>query len=141
MALKKLKEFLTVNMNNMKKDDLVKLSKEIQNNIRKSLDDLEKPTTPDVSFIFSRLETIERNQEKMVNEISTLKEENKTLKRQLKDLDKDMDEYDEWITNIETTTSQIDQYIRRENLEISGIPSSTPQHELEGKVINILFYY
>ena len=74
MALNKLKEFLTVNINNMKKD--VKLSKEIQNNIRKSLDDLEKPTTPDVSFIFSRLETIERNQEKMVNEISTLKEEN-----------------------------------------------------------------
>ena len=48
-----------------------------------------------------------------------------------------MDEYDEWITNMETTTSQIDQYIRRENLEISGIPSSTPQHELEGKVIDI----
>ena len=137
MALEKLKDFMNININNLKKDELLKVSKNLQNTIRNLIDEFENPTTSNLNFLCSRLNIIEKNQESQDEEMLKLKAENEHLKKQIKNINKDLDEHEESLISLEKSTSQIDQYIRRENVEITGISSTVPQENLEGKVIEI----
>ena len=63
--------------------------------------------------------------------IKNLQNENKKLKEEIKSLKEN-------VVMMEKKHIQLDQYGRRNNLEINGIPSSIKNEELDGKVIDIL---
>ena len=49
-----------------------------------------------------------------------------------------MDDFENQLIETERKINEVDQYGRRENFEISGIPDSIPNENLEEKVINIV---
>ena len=59
-----------------------------------------------------------------------LREENLKLQNKVKKLE-------EQLLGIDQKNNHLDQYSRRNNLEIQGIPANITDDELEGKVINI----
>ena len=63
--------------------------------------------------------------------MKNLQEENKRLQKRGSVLDKK-------VISIESRHNILEQYGRRNNLEITGIPDSVPQRELENKVVDIL---
>ena len=63
--------------------------------------------------------------------IKNLREENERLREKVSQLDKK-------IISLESRHNMLEQYGRRKNLEITGIPNSVPQKDLESKVVNIL---
>ena len=63
--------------------------------------------------------------------IKNLREENERLQEKVSQLDKK-------IISLESRHNMLEQYGRRNNLEITGIPNSVPQKDLESKVVNIL---
>ncbi len=72
------------------------------------------------------------------NAICTLKVENRELKAEIGQLREEV--WDSWdsIYYIEKDLSQFQQYNRRENVEIMGIPDSVKDNELEKTVVDIL---
>ena len=62
--------------------------------------------------------------------IDALKEENLNLQNKVKKLEDQLLELDQKSNNL-------DQYNRRNNLEIPGIPANATDDELEGKVVDI----
>ena len=62
--------------------------------------------------------------------IDALKEENQKLQNKVKKLE-------EQFLEIDHKSNHLDQYSRRNNFEIQGIPVNVTDDELEGKVINI----
>ena len=62
--------------------------------------------------------------------IDALKEENLNLQNIVKKLEDQLLEFDQ-------NSNNLDQYNRRNNLEIQGIPANVTDDELEGKVIDI----
>ena len=63
--------------------------------------------------------------------MKNLQEENKRLQKRGSVLDKK-------VISIESRHNILEQYGRRNNLEITGIPDSVPQRDLENKVVDIL---
>ena len=63
--------------------------------------------------------------------IKNLQDENKRLKTKVNVLEN-------IIINLEIQNNNVDQYSRRNNVEISGIPQSVSDNQLEEKVIDIL---
>ena len=62
--------------------------------------------------------------------IDALKEENLKLQSKVKKLE-------DQLLEIDQKSNNLDQYNRRNNLEIQGIPTNVTDDELEGKVTNI----
>ena len=62
--------------------------------------------------------------------IDALKEENLNLQNIVKKLEDQLLEFDQ-------NSNNLDQYNRRNNLEIQGIPANVTDDELEGKIIDI----
>ena len=81
----------------------------------------------------------------LIDDISVIKLENeklyteiRTLKRRVLDSEYLIEENTDYIYFLEKEVSRIDQYGRRENVEISGIPENISDEELEKTVIAIL---
>ena len=72
------------------------------------------------------------------NTLIVLQEENKNYKIDLTDIKKQLDESWDATETLERELNQLSQYNRRENIEISGIPDSIDNLELEKNVIRIL---
>ena len=62
--------------------------------------------------------------------IDVLKEENQKIQNKVKKLE-------EQLLEIDQKSNHLDQYSRRNNIEIQGIPANVTNDELEGKVIYI----
>lgn len=82
---------------------------------------------------------------KLLNTVSSLLIENKNLKDRLEKLErkanpsqKRLDVYYERLISLETEQAQLNQYGRRNNVELTGIPESISNENLESKVIEIL---
>ena len=60
------------------------------------------------------------------------------LKKLMEKNEKTVSNYLEYIHRLEKEVSRLDQYGRRENIELAGLPSKIPDRELEYVVINIL---
>lgn len=69
--------------------------------------------------------------------IEMLYAENSSLKKSVKNLKKELEEKDELITDIERDVTGLQQYVRRNNIEIAGIPNTISHDNLEKKVIEI----
>ena len=65
--------------------------------------------------------------------IDVLKEENQKIQNKVKKLE-------EQLLEIDQKSNHLDQYSRRINIEIQGIPANVTDDELEGKVIDIFSY-
>ena len=108
-----------------------------------SFEKLKDSITVKFSDINAQLDNIEKNIKKSVTEevnesimsikntiIDALEEENLKLQNEVKKLEDQPLENDQKSNNL-------DQYNRRNNLEIQGIPVNVTDDELEGKVIDI----
>ena len=60
------------------------------------------------------------------------------MKSKLKYINKDIDDIDDRFINLEKSVTQVEQYTRRENFEITGVPENIPQEQLEAKVFEIV---
>lgn len=69
--------------------------------------------------------------------INRLQEENKLLKEDINHLKQDLNEKNQLIIDMEKDIIDVQQYIRRNNVEIIGIPSTINEKDLEKKVIEI----
>ena len=70
--------------------------------------------------------------------IKNLLDEKKRLKERVKLLEENYDEHQDYIIDIEKQSQALEQYTRRNNLEISGIPNNISDEDLETKCIEIL---
>ena len=68
--------------------------------------------------------------------LEKLEKENSHLKKEVSFLNKYVDFCDEKIYNLEKQRNHIDQYIRRENIVITGIPDSVSQVDVSPPVKN-----
>ena len=76
--------------------------------------------------------------EDLENRLDLLQQENKSLKSKVRGNEKHLDEQLSYIYSLEKVLSRLDQYGRRENIEIQGIPADVPDMKLEGEVLKIL---
>ena len=100
-----------------------------------------KPIKPDdisLENIVSRLSTLEQKDELKSNELTSLKKENSSLKKRVKHLEEDLDFAEGRFIDVEKAVHGVEQYTRRENFEISGIPSGVPDDQLKASVIKIV---
>ena len=69
--------------------------------------------------------------------IEKLQNENKELQDKVLCLENLVSSQEELIIDMERDICEVQQYQRRNNVEITGIPESIKQHELESKVIEL----
>ena len=74
----------------------------------------------------------------LVDENEKLQEKVKKLEKRLRDVEDDVDENIDTINNLKVKVESCNQYGRRNNIEISGVPNAVADDDLEGKVVQIL---
>ena len=72
------------------------------------------------------------------DELKVIKNENKSLKKRIVELEDYADQSDDQFYQLEKRMNKLEQYTRRENIEISGISDELPQDKLEGTVMEVL---
>ena len=70
--------------------------------------------------------------------IKNLLEENQRLRKRVEDLEEKTDRCNEDFVEMERHSYDLEQYTRRNNLEISGVPNDVKDSDLEQKCIDIL---
>lgn len=96
--------------------------------------------THEMPFILEFKEFKKRCEEEidsLKSQVNALKSENKKLKSRIHTLEEESDESYENSIEIEKDVIELQQYIRRNNIEIAGIPDEIPQEQLEKKVLEI----
>ena len=71
-------------------------------------------------------------------ELDVVKRENLSLNKKVIDLEDYAEQSDEQIFILEKRLNKLEQYTRRENIEISGISHNVPSNQLEDIVIDLL---
>ena len=120
---------------------------DLKKDVSSTLADFKASVDTKFDVISNRLNAIEENFQRHVNDIITkelnesvmsikdsiidaLKEENFRLQQKVQHLEKKL-------SDIEIAENKLEQYTRRNNIEIQGIPSSVHDNLLEDKVIDI----
>ena len=87
----------------------------------------------------------EKDKEEILKRLDVLEGENQKMKRQLKRLntrievaEENIEDHHDYIYFLEKNLARLDQYGRRENIEIAGIPSNVADKHLESEVLRIL---
>ena len=81
--------------------------------------------------LYKRLVDLEINNSQMKNEI-------KRLRSRIKISEENIDDHHDYIYFLQNNLARLDQYGRRENIEILGIPSRVNDRQLETEVLKIL---
>ena len=85
---------------------------------------------------------MENKQSSAASDIEKLQRENRSLKARVKELENEADsaaeQTEERLVELDTAVTTLDQYISRENFEISGISSDVSEEDLETKVLQIV---
>ena len=101
------------------------------------------PPTPinimDPEYI-ERLKIMEIELAKIRIDCLNISTENSTLKNRVISLEDEKEEISASLLSLEKDLNRLNQYGRRENIELSGIPNNIPQERLEEVVIDILCY-
>ena len=92
----------------------------------------------EVSNISANYDSILNKVKEIEMEIKIVKEENATLRKKVAKNKKEMDHQLDYIYTLEIDMNRLNQYGRRQNIEISGIPSTVRDQELENEVVKIL---
>ena len=88
--------------------------------------------------ILSKLESVTEELLTLKLDISTVKKENSRLKKRVSELESYADDSDEQLFNIEKRINKLEQYTRRENIEICGIAEDVRQGDLDKTVVELL---
>ena len=90
----------------------------------------------------TNLEIFAQNQTTSSNNFEEMESKVKSttdhLQKKIKEINLDLDEYADLMYNMECRIINNEQYSRRENLVISGIPENVKQNDLENTVLNII---
>ena len=134
-----IRELLEVPIATLNKPVLLEKCQEFQKALKRLHDQKSQPSPEsNLDEVIKRLCALEKNDVANSNEIAALKRENSTLKKRVKDLEKDLDDNENRFIEIEKSVTGVEQYTRRENFEISGIPLNVKPEELKNKVIDIV---
>ena len=136
MASTNVQELIEFNIMSLNKTQLQNKCIEIQQALKVVTE--EKSNSSEFTSLLIRLEMLEKNQLQTAVDIDSLKKENHQLKKKVKYIEEDLDDADDRFIDLEKSVTQCDQYSRRENFEIAGIPDNLPQEDLEKKVIEIV---
>ena len=135
---------MMVNINNkMKKPDLLKLAKLLQGNLKSVSQDDER-SDKDVSSDNSINKNLSPGVQSVNNGINNNNNNNNnnyddsSLYKKIEELEDRLLEAENRLYDAEVTLNKTDQYTRRENLEIAGVPESVSQEQLENYVLGIL---
>lgn len=77
---------------------------------------------PQLSGIEKAVEFMAKNYDSLLKEVKGLREENKNLKKKVEVLEKKESDSREWMGQLESEVAELNQYGRRCNLEIHGLP-------------------
>ena len=130
---------LAVNINSLNKPDLVTKSKQLQDVLQKLIDEKKESNSVDqnLQVVLQRLTALELKESNNANEIVALQNENRKMKKRIQELENLQDDVDSRLIDAEKSVLSVEQYTRRENFEISGIPTNIPHEELKDRVISI----
>ena len=132
---------LSVSITSLNKPDLVAKCKEFQDAIKHLLEEKKQPepsiSGQQITGILERLTSLEQSEAVNARNIKVLQTENICLKKRVSELEGFADDVDSRFVDIEKSVIAVEQYTRRENFEISGIPLDLPHNELKAKVIAI----
>lgn len=131
-------ELIAVNLSTIKnKPDLQAKLQEFQDALRNLHEEMNRQPHDQLTSILSRLSSLETKEESNKRQIKSLKDENATLKKRLNEIENNLDDTEDRFVEIEKAVTGVEQYTRRENFEISGIPTDLPHNELKGKILDI----
>ena len=85
-----------------------------------------------------RITNLEKRMDDLLVEMETVKKNNISLSQQLKDLTLCSDDIYDTVYELENQLNDLNQYSRRENVEMQQIPESVEQKDLEMYVIELL---
>ena len=118
-------------LSKMKKPALLAEAKSMRNRLDSQETSSFQVSNPDIHSLVADLAILK-------DRLNVVEENNEMLKRKLKEYKLINDESEERIRNLELSVDHFDQYGRRQNIEIAGIPNTIPQEDLEKKIIEIL---
>ena len=124
------------NLNSLTKDKLLEKALELKGIL------IQKQSEVDFSHhlinILTKLDTVSEDLRNLKIELSEVKRNNKSLKNKVYDLEEYADDCDEHIFNLEKRMNKLEQYTRRENIEISGIAGNIHHNDLDKTVVDLL---
>ena len=129
-----MKDLIEKNIMTLNKPDLQEFARQLQDALKNET----STNSSCMNSILMRLDGLEKSREKDAQEIIELRCQNRKLIRRINELERDLDDFDERFIDIEKNVLNVQQYIRRENLEISGIPEEIEQNNLEDKVLEYI---
>ena len=133
-----IEELYNLETKSLNKTQLLVKTKQMQKILREFSSRDSTPSENAVNNIILRLEAIEAESAQNKKDLIQLKTENSSLKKRIKELEDYADDTEESFICIEKAVSKVEQYTRRENIEVCGIPDNIQQKELEGKIIEIV---
>ena len=139
-----VQELISENLASLNKPHLLEMAQELQKTLKDISERTASTTNNNIGFenVLLRLSMIESQQLSSATEIERLKKENKSLKKRVHNLEEDlegeMDGIEDRFVEIEKAVSSCEQYTRRENFEISGIPEDVTDENLQEKVLEIV---
>ena len=139
-----IQDLISENIANLTKPVLLAKAQELQKTLKDITERAASTTNNNVGFenILLRLQMLESQQLSSTTEIDRLKKENKSLKKRVHQLEEDheegMDYVEDKLIELEKAVSSCEQYTRRENFEISGIPENVSDQDLQEKVLEIV---
>ena len=107
----------------------------------KSTVNTEKQSSSPVSTVHNMnidLDNILNRLLKLEDDIKSVKIENSILQKKVNNNKKEFEYQQEYIYALEIDINRLNQYGRRQNIEISGIPSTVRDEDLENEVLKIL---
>ena len=128
------KDLLEKNIMSLNKPDLQEFARQLQEALKNET----STNSSHMNSILMRLDAVEKSRDKDTQEIHDLKSQNRKLINRITYLEKDLDDFDDRFIDIEKNVLNLEQYTRRENFEISGIPDEIDQNNLEDKVLDLI---
>ena len=135
-----IESLLSTSIASMNKPDLQTKCKEFQDALKALYDEKVNSSSQQnaaLDGILDRLSALEKKENDNSDAITKLRYENKTLRNRIQELEGYMEDVDSRIVDAEKAVTSVEQYTRRENFEIAGIPTNIPHDQLKQRVIDI----
>ena len=140
-----IETLLNLKFDGLNKPDLKEKAQELQTALKEIAErssSTTNTTNVGIENILLRLQLVENRQLSSTTELERLQKENKSLKKRVAQLERqteeDMEYVEDRLYDIEKAVANCEQYTRRENFEVSGIPADVADEILEEKVLDIV---
>ena len=140
-----IETLLNLKFDGLNKPDLKEKAQELQTALKEIAErssSTANASNVGIENILLRLQLVENRQLSSTTELERLQKENKSLKKRVAQLERqteeDMEYVEDRLYDVEKAVANCEQYTRRENFEVSGIPDDVPDEILEEKVLDIV---